>query len=286
MNDREAAPVVIDGSRGEGGGQVLRTALSLSLITGRPVRIHGIRARRRNPGLRRQHLTAVRAAAAVGDADTNGAQLGSQSLEFRPLRVRGGDYAFDIGTAGSCTLVLQTLLPALLAAKAAARIRLCGGTHNPHAPPADFLQRAFLPLLRRMGAHLELTLLRHGFYPAGGGELALEIAPTERLRPLHLTERGAFRRATAEALIASLPVQIAERELATLRRTLGWDDTQLRRRDLPADRGPGNALVATIEHAQVVEAHETKTRVAVQRSVRQPLERDDGRQDGPAIQHV
>ena len=129
----------IDGTQGEGGGQVLRSSLTLSLLTGKAVRIEGIRARRRKPGLQRQHLTAVRAAAEVGNARVEGAELGSQRLSFQPRGLRGGEFRLAIGTAGSCTLVLQTILPALLLAPGPSRVLLSGGTHNPHAPPADFL---------------------------------------------------------------------------------------------------------------------------------------------------
>jgi RNA 3'-terminal phosphate cyclase (ATP) len=245
--------ITIDGSLGEGGGQVLRTALSLSLITGRPLRMINIRAKRKKPGLMRQHLTAVQAATAIGAAEVDGAGAGSKSLLFQPQTIRGGDYRFAIGTAGSCTLVLQTVLPALLAAGVEARLHLSGGTHNPLAPPADFLQRAYLPLLRRMGIDIEMNLLRHGFYPAGGGELELRMGAGCQLQPLHLLDRGELRQADAEALIAALPVTIAERELETVRRTMGWQPSQLQLRGLNNSQGPGNALVATIEHEHITE---------------------------------
>ncbi|MEJ2467084.1 MAG: RNA 3'-terminal phosphate cyclase, partial [Candidatus Thiodiazotropha sp.] len=245
--------ITIDGSRGEGGGQVLRTALTLSLITGRPLRMINIRAKRKKPGLMRQHLTAVQAATAVGMAKTEGAGAGSQSLLFQPQTIMGGDYRFAIGTAGSCTLVLQTVLPALLAAGVEARLHLSGGTHNPLAPPADFLQRAYLPLLKRMGVDVEMSLSRYGFYPAGGGELELRLETESQLQPLHLLERGELQQASSEALIAALPVRIAERELETVRRTMGWDPTQLQLRGLNNSQGPGNVLLATIEHEHVTE---------------------------------
>ncbi len=253
MNNQEIGFIVINGALGEGGGQVLRTSLSLSLITGRSFRIENIRAQRKKPGLLRQHLTAARAAAAVGDARMEGAAVGSRTLSFVPNAIRGGDYRFAIGTAGSCTLVLQTILPALLAARVGARIHLRGGTHNPMAPPVDFLQRAFVPLLCRMGADIDMRLLRHGFYPAGGGELVVEIAPDRQLQALHLTDAGQLRHASAEALIAALPVHIAERELATLRRTLAWKQDQLHLRGLPHERGPGNVLMVTLEHEHITE---------------------------------
>ncbi|MGG4640195.1 RNA 3'-terminal phosphate cyclase, partial [Pseudomonas aeruginosa] len=180
--------IELDGS--EGGGQILRSALSLSMTSGQPLRIRNIRGRRSRPGLLRQHLTAVRAAAEICAAEVEGAELGSRELAFRPGAIRAGDYAFAIGSAGSCSLVLQTLLPALLAANGESRVRISGGTHNPLAPPADFLRDSWLPLLRRMGAEVDLELLRHGFVPAGGGELLARVRPA-RWRPLQLEHPGA-----------------------------------------------------------------------------------------------
>ncbi len=243
----------IDGALGEGGGQVLRTALTLSVITGRPFRIDRIRAGRAKPGLLRQHLTAVQAATEVGCAQVEGAVAGSQQLTFYPQAINAGDYRFAIGTAGSCTLVLQTILPALLLAGGPSRVRLSGGTHNPHAPPADFLARAFLPLLERMGAKAELRLLRHGFYPAGGGEIEVTIDPAPRLRPLVLEERGVLKARRAEALIAGIPFNVAERELETVRSRLGWQAGELHPVGLAKEQGPGNALVITLEHEAVTE---------------------------------
>src|SRR5688500_7677378 len=180
----------LDGSQGEGGGQVLRTSLALSLITGTPFRIVDIRANRNPPGLRKQHLTAVEAAAQVGDAEVKGAAVGARELTFAPRTVRTGDFRFAIGTAGSCTLVLQTVLPALMLQKERSALILEGGTHNPMAPPFDFLERVYLPLLARLGPQVKLTLDRPGFYPVGGGKLRCEIAPVERLAGLELLERG------------------------------------------------------------------------------------------------
>src|SRR5262245_2007058 len=160
--------ITIDGSAGEGGGQILRTALALSLVTARPFRIERIRAGRPKPGLLRQHLTAVQAAAKVGAARISGAEVGSLELTFEPTGLRGGAYDFAVGTAGSATLVLQTLLPALLRAREPSQLTIEGGTHNPYAPPFDFLARTFLPVLRRMGAAIEARLEAPGFYPAGG----------------------------------------------------------------------------------------------------------------------
>src|SRR5262245_11938020 len=169
--------LTIDGSVGEGGGQILRSALSLSLVTGTPFRIDNIRGNRRKPGLLRQHLTAVEAAAAVGGAEVQGAVIGGGTLVFRPGHVRPGRYAFSVGTAGSATLVLQTILPALVTARSPSEVRIEGGTHNPLAPPFDFLAEVFLPLLERSGVRARATLERHGFHPAGGGSLSVTIEP-------------------------------------------------------------------------------------------------------------
>jgi RNA 3'-terminal phosphate cyclase (ATP) len=160
--------LTIDGSQSEGGGQVLRSSLALSLVTGRPFAIENIRAGRKKPGLLRQHLTAVLAAAEVSAAEVEGAALASRRLLFRPGRVRAGDYAFRVGTAGSATLVLQTVLPALLLAEGESTLTLEGGTHNPMAPPVDFLENAYLPLVNRLGPRVKVQLVRPGFYPAGG----------------------------------------------------------------------------------------------------------------------
>jgi RNA 3'-terminal phosphate cyclase (ATP) len=149
--------ITVDGSFGEGGGQILRTALALALVTGQPFRIEKIRAGRKNPGLLRQHLTAVKAAAQIGQATIAGDSIGSTQLTFAPGRIAAGEYTFAVGTAGSTTLVLQTILPALLRANAPSRLTLEGGTHNPFAPPFHFLVQAFLPLLNQMLAGGQVT---------------------------------------------------------------------------------------------------------------------------------
>jgi RNA 3'-terminal phosphate cyclase (ATP) len=232
--------VVIDGARGEGGGQVLRTGLCLSLLTGRPVRFENIRAGRSKPGLLRQHLTAVRAAAAVGRAKVEGDALGSRALSFRPTTRAGGDHHFAVGSAGSATLVLQTVLPALLAADGPARVVLEGGTHNPWAPPFPFLADTFLPALERMGARVSATLERAGFFPAGGGRFVVEVAPGA-LQPLSLLERGPLTVKRAVALVANLPRGVGERELARVQKRLGVPEASCSVIEIPSP-GPGNAL--------------------------------------------
>ena len=243
----------LDGSEGEGGGQILRSSLSLAIVTQQPFRIANIRANRRNPGLLRQHLTAVKAAAKICDASLEGAELGSRTLVFRPGALHAGDFSFDIGTAGSCTLVLQTVLPPLLMAAAPSEVRVSGGTHNPAAPPFEFLQRTYLPLLERMGARVGLDLVSFGFYPRGGGEIRAHISPAAKLGALTLTERGAATHSFAESYVAGLPASIATRELDVIGRRLGWTREQLHLRPLPNDIGPGNALTITLGYENVTE---------------------------------
>ena len=245
--------IEIDGSEGEGGGQILRSSLSLAICTQQPFRISNIRANREKPGLRRQHLTAVKAAAEICSAQVEGAELESRALSFRPGRLAAGDYSFDIGTAGSCTLVFQTVLPALLTADGASRVRIFGGTHNKGSPPFDFLSRSFLPLLGRMGADIQLELARHGFYPRGGGEIRARITPARQLGALALGERGPLLRKYAEAYVAAIPVHVAQRELQIIGRNLKIEPADLHLRALPNDMGPGNAVTITVEHQHVTE---------------------------------
>lgn len=235
-----------------GGGQVLRSALSLSMVTGRAFRIKQIRARRSRPGLLRQHLTAVMAAAEVCGAEISGAHLGSQALSFEPGEIHGGNFQFAIGTAGSCTLVLQTLLPALLQAPQASRVTISGGTHNPLAPPTDFLSRSWLPLLRRMGGNVELELLRHGFVPAGGGEIAVTVQPS-RLTRLDVCERGEAISRQALALTAGLAPTVAQRELSQVAKRLNWPADALHQVTLDPARGPGNVLLLKYVFEHVTE---------------------------------
>ncbi len=244
--------IEIDGSAGEGGGQILRTALALSLVTATPFRIKRIRAGRPKPGLLLQHLTAVGAAAHVGGAEIEGAALGSTRLEFRPTRIVAGDAQFAVGTAGSATLVLQTVLPALLTARGPSKLVLEGGTHNPFAPPFDFVERAFLPIVRRMGARIDVRLERHGFYPAGGGRFRVSVDPVARLERLDLLERGGLERTSARALVAGLPRGIGDRELEVVREALSLDPETLRVEEI-AGAGRGNVVLIMLECEHVTE---------------------------------
>ncbi len=241
--------IELDGALGEGGGQVLRTALGLSLVTGVPVAIERVRANRSPPGLRKQHLAALRAAAAVGAAQVDGAEVGARSVRFAPSAVIAGHHRFAVGSAGSATLVLQTVLPALLRADRPSRLVLEGGTHNPLAPPFDFLERVYLPLVRRLGPRVEARLVRPGFFPRGGGVLEVDVEPAPLdARGFALTEAGRVVRRRAVARVADLPREIAERELAVVRRRLRWPEGSLEVAEHPRC-GPGNALALEVELA-------------------------------------
>lgn len=248
-----SSPLLIDGSQGEGGGQVLRTSLALSLVTRTPFRIENIRVKRKTPGLLRQHLTAVHAAMAVGDAAVEGATLGSTALTFEPRALRAGDYAFAIGSAGSTMLVLQTILLPLVLADAPSTIELEGGTHNPAAPTFDFMELAFLPLLRRMGADVRLELVRPGFYPAGGGKIRATIAPTKRLGRLDVDDRGAIVARRVRAVVANLPYAIAQREVQAAGEELGWSEECLEAHTVTGSVGPGNAISIIVASENITE---------------------------------
>jgi RNA 3'-terminal phosphate cyclase (ATP) len=215
----------LDGSYGEGGGQILRTALSLAALTGTPVRIERIRAGRPKPGLRPQHLTAVQALAQVAQAEVTGAQLGSQELSFRPRAPKGGRYLFDVaaktGSAGSVTLIAQALLPPLLRAGNPTTLILRGGTHVPWSPPAHYLSHVFLPALALMGAEAQLTLERWGWYPKGGGEVRLNIQPARTLTGIEWRLPAASAAFRALSASARLPEHVAQRQAARLEARLG-----------------------------------------------------------------
>jgi len=243
----------IDGSMGEGGGQILRSSLGLSLVTGTPCRISNIRARRKKPGLLRQHLTAVRAATEIGKAEVTGAHVGSSELVFEPTAIAGGEYSFAIGTAGSATLVLQAVLPALLRADGPTLLAIEGGTHNPMAPPFDFLEQCFFPLLRRMGVTIEAQLVRPGFYPAGGGRVLVEVEPCEKLAPIELLERGELIRRRARAWVAHLPKEIARREVKQMQKQLNWDRDCFEIVEIDDSLGPGNLVAIELHYEHVDE---------------------------------
>jgi RNA 3'-terminal phosphate cyclase (ATP) len=254
--------IPIDGSQGEGGGQVLRTALALSVLTGQPTRIENIRARRSNPGLRPQHLTAVKAAAAVCDAETEGARLESQTLEFEPGGpARAGNYAFDVaeiagqGSAGSVGLVLQTVLLPLAMAEGASRVVLRGGTHVPWAPSVDYVRSVFLPTAAEMGLEAEVALDRWGFYPVGQGQAEIRIPGRagQSLQPLAITGRGDLRQVSGRAVAANLPSHIPQRMVNRARNVLteaGLNTSLHPERVRGAGPGAGIFLVAEYERVR------------------------------------
>lgn len=245
--------IQLDGAQGEGGGQILRSALALAAVTGTPFRIAGIRARRARPGLQRQHLAAVAAAATVCGAACEGAVLGATELTFRPGPIRAAGHQFDVGGAGSACLVLQTILPPLLVAGGTSVHTFTGGTHNPQAPTFDFLALAFLPVVRRLGGTVEATLERHGFHPGGGGRFTVRVTGGAPLRPLDLLAGAPPSARRARVLLANLPGHVAERELHELKRRLGWRDSEYHVEHVDAD-GPGNVISIELlgEPAEVV----------------------------------
>jgi RNA 3'-terminal phosphate cyclase (ATP) len=245
--------ITIDGAKGEGGGQVLRTALAMSLATRRPFRLENIRAGRQKPGLLRQHLTAVRAAAAVGRARVEGDALASRGLTFEPRTLEAGEYSFAVGSAGSATLVLQTVLPPLLTADRESTLSLEGGTHNPSAPPFDFLQRVFLPFVNRLGPRVDATLLQPGFYPAGGGRFTVTIRPSPKLARVEWLTRGDIVQRRVRVLLAHLPRHIADREVATALRLLNWSADCGHVEVVNGSPGPGNVVFVEVESEHVAE---------------------------------
>lgn len=249
-----AAELVIDGSAGEGGGQILRTSLTLSMLTGRPFAIDRIRGKRKKGGLLRQHLTCVNAAAAICSAKVEGATLGSPKLTFRPGPLRGVEKSFDIGSAGSVALVLQTIALPLAFADGPSTITIRGGTHAAWAPIVPFLEHAWLPRVRAMGAELAIELRKTGFYPAGGGEIVLHVTPANTTRstdgrllderslaPLHLAAPRGTLTLEAEAIVSDVPESVARRELSALAEQLD-DERIVLRSATVRSVGPGNAL--------------------------------------------
>ena len=204
--------LVLDGSEGEGGGQILRSALSLSLVTGRPFRMENIRARRPAPGLRPQHLACVRGAVAVSQARCEGAAVGSSELEFWPGAVKPGEYLLEVGTAGSAPLLFQCLYyPLVLAGPS--QLTLRGGTHVPHSPSYHYLAWVWLPMLSAFGLTAQLQLRRAGFYPEGGGEFKAEIGdPPAACGKVRFPARGTLRDMDVTSFVGGLPFEIAERQ--------------------------------------------------------------------------
>jgi len=245
--------IEIDGSQGEGGGQILRSALSLSVITGKPFEIFNIRARRANPGLQPQHLASVRAAAMISSAEVEGAERGSQRLRFIPHQLTPGDYRLSIQTAGSTSLVLHTLAVPLALTWGVSTVHVAGGTHVPWSPNHHYMELQWVPFMRRIGISVELKLIRAGFYPQGGGLIEARIHPTQEIHPLKLEQRGALQKVVGVSLIANLDWIVGERQR--------WQaEERLQERALPCEirteRMPAKGrntvmqLMAQFEHTQ------------------------------------
>jgi RNA 3'-terminal phosphate cyclase (ATP) len=254
--------IIVDGSRGEGGGQIVRSSLALAMLTGKQVTIENMRARRDRPGLMPQHLTAVQAAASLCGAEVRGAAIGASTLHFRPGPVKGGQYRFDVGTAGSTTLVLQTVLPPLLVADSNSELILEGGTHNPGAPSFEFLQSAYLPLINRMGPRVTAELERYGFYPAGGGRIVVSVEPQPALSGFTLLERGEITDTTVQAVVANLAQHIAIREVERVIQELRWSPENGSSLRVDA-HGPGNAVWAKVKSQHVTEVFTSFGRLGV-----------------------
>ncbi len=245
--------IKIDGSEGEGGGQVLRNACALSLLTGEPFTIEKIRGGRERPGLMRQHLTSIAAACEIGGANCDGLKMGSTQITFRPGTIKAGNYHFAVGTAGSTGLVLQTVLIPLIHADGPSRVTIEGGTHAASAPPFDFLEKSFLPILNRMGPEVSAQIVRHGFYPRGGGKVVVDINPAP-LKPMDCLDRGSLISRSGLLKFAGIPRGIAERLLGAARKTLSdWSADDFILRELPEDHGPGMALLIEAKYEGVTE---------------------------------
>jgi RNA 3'-phosphate cyclase len=244
----------IDGSQGEGGGQVLRSSLSLSLMTQKDLEITNVRAGRSKPGLRAQHLKAVEAAAVIGRAQVSGAGLGSTALTFRPTEIHPGRYQFDIGTAGATTLVLQTIFMPLAMAGTKSTVTITGGTHVRWSPSYHYLELHWLPFMRRIGCQIDLNMELAGYYPQGGGRVSATIYPCEKINPLELTDRGKLKQIRGLSAISNLPRHIAKRQREQVLRRIGdrYYLSDIRLNELDSRfKGTMLLLLAEFERSQV-----------------------------------
>ncbi len=244
--------IEIDGSIGEGGGQVLRSSLSLSMYLQQPFTIKNIRAGRPRPGLMRQHITAVKAAAKICNAKVKGAEISSLKIEFYPGKVQTGTYKFDVGSAGSTTLVFQTLLPALMMAEGTTEIILSGGTHNQYSPPLDFLVKTFLNQISKMGPRVSVDSIAYGFYPVGGGKYSIKIDPVKELKQIEILSRGKNISKKAFAYSSKIDEEIGKNEMKIIANKLGWslENCKSIMVDSP---GPGNVVMLIDENENTTE---------------------------------
>jgi RNA 3'-phosphate cyclase len=234
--------IELDGSMGEGGGQILRSSLALSLLTGQAFHLRNIRAGRSKPGLQPQHLMSVRAAGTIGQAQTRGASRGSSDLVFEPGVVRAGTYRFDVGTAGAVGLVLHTVyLPLALAADVPSEITLIGGTHVRAAPCFHFLDITWRTYLAACGLTVGLKMRRAGFYPRGGGEVQAFVQPCKGVNCLTLVEHGLLQ-ATGFSAVAGLPDSVARRQARRARFRLEQMGLEIELREQTWEGGPGSVV--------------------------------------------
>lgn len=245
-NKRDNELIYIDGSAGEGGGQIFRSSLTLSMCTGKPVCIERIRAGRKKPGLLRQHLTCLRAAKAISNASVTGDEMGSTKVVFKPGKVKAGSYQFSVGSAGSTTLVFQTVFLPLLFCEGESEVTFEGGTHNGMAPSVDFLAKSFLPLMGKIGAECELSLERFGFYPAGGGQWSIKIKPVSKLAYLELDEQVEYLNKVVTAIESKLPRHVTARELNVIQNAFDWPAESFSARSV-LSVGPGNIVSIALE---------------------------------------
>jgi RNA 3'-terminal phosphate cyclase (ATP) len=256
----------IDGSQGEGGGQILRTSLSMAMVTGTDIKIENIRAGRAKPGLMRQHLACVKAAQEICDAEISGAKVGSTSIIFKPQAVRAGHYEFSVGTAGSTMLIFQTVLPALALIGKTSQLVFHGGTHNMMAPSYDFIVISYAPILKRIGIELDMKLQRHGFYPQGGGQWSATIYPNKDVVPLDLRTSGKFKVHEAVVTSANIPAHVAKRELDMISSKCDWPIENMRIENVEA-LGGGNIVSLRLhyQHCSEVVEHVGKVGVSAER---------------------
>ncbi len=238
--------IEIDGSHGEGGGAILRNALALSAAFEIPVRIFNIRKGRREPGLKLQHLTAVKALQEIAGAEVSSVEKGSQEVSFEPGKIAGGKHRFDIGSAGSITLVLQALMPALAFAEKETELELVGGTHVNWSPPFEYLKEVLLPQIRKMGYRGDVELVRNGWYPKGGGIVRARVEPAGKLKPLKLVERGELLRVRGISVASNLPEHIAKRQADAARAVLPQAEIEVKA--VPA-ASPGSAAVLWAQYS-------------------------------------
>jgi RNA 3'-terminal phosphate cyclase (ATP) len=242
----------IDGNYGEGGGQILRTALALSCVLQKDIEIYNIRKGRKVPGLQAQHLTCVKAAQAISEAEIEGDRLQSQILRFSPRKIKGGNLFFDVGTAGSVCLVLQSIIIPLSLADAPSDLRLKGGTHVPFSPPVTYFLKILFPMLNKLGMNLNMEIKRWGWYPKGGGEVICQINPVERIKPLNLIERGKLLKVSGLSVVSNLPLSIAQRQKKEAERNLDENGFKLETEILDAPsigKGTFFFLLASFENS-------------------------------------